>query len=74
MTDPRRDLPSVDHLLREPAIAALLAGRLRGASWSPPCATRSMPRARRRAGPPDDWAGEVRERLALRTGRRRSGR
>ena len=68
MTDPRRDLPSVDHLLREPAIAALLAAAPRTMVVA---AVRDALDAarRRRAGPPDDWAGEVRERLALRTGR-----
>jgi len=68
MTDPRRALPSVDHLLREPAIAALLSGAPRGAVVAAVRETVNAAR-RRRAGPPDDWAHEVRERLALRTGR-----
>jgi L-seryl-tRNA(Ser) seleniumtransferase len=68
MTDPRRDLPSVDHLLREPAITALLGAAPRTLVVA---AVRDALDAarRRRAGPPDDWAEEVRERLALRTGR-----
>ena len=68
MTDPRRALPSVDHLLREPAIAALLGGAPRDAVVAAVRETVNAAR-RRRAGPPDDWAHEVRERLALRTER-----
>jgi len=68
VTDPRRDLPSVDHLLREPAIAALLDSAPRSVLVA---AVRDALDAarRRRAGAPDNWAEEVRERLALRTGR-----
>ncbi len=68
MTDRRRDLPSVDHLLREPGIAALLDGAPRTVVVA---AVRDALEAarRRRAGAPDDWTEEVRERLALRTGR-----
>ena len=68
MTDPRRDLPSVDHLLREPGIAALLEAAPRSAVVS---AVRDALDAarRRRAGAPDDWTDDVRERLVLRTGR-----
>jgi L-seryl-tRNA(Ser) seleniumtransferase len=68
MTDPRRDLPSVDHLLREPAIAALLASAPRSVVVAAVRDALDTAR-RRRAGAPDDWAEEVRERLALRTGR-----
>ena len=68
MTDPRRALPSVDHLLREPAIAALLDGAPRDAVVAAVRDTVDAAR-RRRAGPPEDWADEVRERLTLRTGR-----
>lgn len=68
MTDPRRALPSVDHLLREPAIAALLDGAPRDAVVAAVRDTVDAAR-RRRAGPPEDWADEVRERLVLRTGR-----
>jgi len=68
VTDRRRDLPSVDHLLREPGIAALLDGAPRTVVVA---AVRDALEAarRRRAGAPDDWTEEVRERLALRTGR-----
>ncbi len=68
MPDPRRNLPSVDHLLREPAVAALLDAAPRSVVVA---AVRDALDAarRRRAGPPDDWAQEIRERLALRTGR-----
>ena len=68
MTDPRRELPSVDHLLREPGIAALLDAAPRSAVVS---AVRDALDAarRRRAGAPDDWTEDVRERLVLRTGR-----
>jgi L-seryl-tRNA(Ser) seleniumtransferase len=68
VTDPRRALPSVDHLLREPAIAALLGDAPREAVVA--AVRETVDAARRsRAGAPDDWADEVRERLALRTGR-----
>jgi L-seryl-tRNA(Ser) seleniumtransferase len=68
MPDPRRNLPSVDHLLREPPVAALLDAAPRSVVVA---AVRDALDAarRRRAGPPDDWAEEIRERLALRTGR-----
>jgi L-seryl-tRNA(Ser) seleniumtransferase len=68
VTDRRRELPSVDHLLREPGIAALLGAAPRSAVVS---AVRDALEAarRRRAGAPDDWSEEVRERLVLRTGR-----
>jgi len=68
MTDPRRDLPSVDRLLRDPAVAALLDVAPRDAVVAAVRDTVDAAR-RRRAGPPDDWAEEIRERLALRTGR-----
>ena len=65
MPDRRRELPSVDRLLREPGVAAMLAEVPR-----PRCCVRygrpsRQPRVRR-AGPPDDWTGEIRERLAAR--------
>jgi L-seryl-tRNA(Ser) seleniumtransferase len=68
MTDPRRDLPSVDRLLREPAVAALLTDAPRAAVLA---AVRDAIAAARsnRAGPPEDWAAEVRERLVQRTAR-----
>ena len=68
MTDRRRALPSVDHLLQQPGVRALcdlaprnvVAGAVRDA----------IARARtRRAGMPDDWTAEVadlvRQRLRL---------
>ncbi len=66
MTDPRRELPSVDRLLRDPGIAALLARAPRNAVVA---ATRAALEAARagRGGPPADWAEEVAERLALQT-------
>ena len=68
MTDPRRELPSVDLLLREPGIAALLDSAPRSVVVA---AVRDALDAarRRRAGVPEDWAADVRDRLALRTGR-----
>ena len=68
MNDPRRELPSVDRLLREPGIASLLDAAPREAVVAAVRDTVDAAR-RRRAGPPEDWADEVRERLALRTGR-----
>jgi L-seryl-tRNA(Ser) seleniumtransferase len=68
MTDRRRELPSVDRLLREPGIAALLEAAPRDVVVAAVRDTVDAAR-RRRAGAPDDWADEVRERLALRTGR-----
>jgi L-seryl-tRNA(Ser) seleniumtransferase len=60
--DPRRDLPSVDRLLREPAIAALLDGAPRPAVLA--AVRDSLAAARtRRAGPPEDWAADVTQRL-----------
>jgi L-seryl-tRNA(Ser) seleniumtransferase len=68
VTDRRRELPSVDLLLRDPGIAALLDAAPRSAVVA---AVRDALDAarRRRAGVPDDWTADVRERLALRTGR-----
>jgi L-seryl-tRNA(Ser) seleniumtransferase len=62
VTDPRRDLPSVDRLLREPAIAALLGAAPRPAVLA--AVRDSLAAARtRRAGPPDDWGADVSQRL-----------
>jgi L-seryl-tRNA(Ser) seleniumtransferase len=68
MTDERRNLPSVDRLLREPAVAALLGEAPR---LSVLAAVRDALAAARsnRAGPPEDWGAEVREHLAQRTSR-----
>ncbi|HEU4700306.1 MAG TPA: L-seryl-tRNA(Sec) selenium transferase [Gemmatimonadales bacterium] len=67
-SDSRRHLPSVDRLLREPGIAALLDVAPRGAVVA--AAREALAAARRgRSGAPDDWAADVHERLARRTGR-----
>ena len=65
MTDRRRELPSVDRLLREPEVDALLDLAPRTAVVEAVRATLAAARTRR-AGPPDDWAAEIRERLAER--------
>jgi L-seryl-tRNA(Ser) seleniumtransferase len=68
MTDRRRALPSVDRLLRDPAVTALLEHAPRGAVLA--AVREALESARsRRAGPPDDWGVEVRERLLARTAR-----
>jgi len=65
MSDRRRALPSVDRLLREPEVATLLGAAPRAAVVA--AIRESLAAARiRRAGPPDDWAAEIRERLAVR--------
>jgi L-seryl-tRNA(Ser) seleniumtransferase len=67
MTDRRRELPSVDRLLHQPAIQELLGMAPRGAVVA--AVRESLEAARsRRAGPPDRWDEDVRERLARRTG------
>ena len=66
VTDRRRELPSVDRLLREPGVDALLRHRAAARPWSA-AIRESLAAARtRRAGPPEDWAAEIRERLAER--------
>ena len=65
MTDQRRALPSVDLLLRDPGIARLLASAPRTAVVE--AVRESIGAARRRAGPPDDWAADVTERLGRRS-------
>lgn len=62
MTDRRRDLPSVDRLLAEPGIQALLATTSRDAVVD---ALRTvLARSRSARAPiPEDWASEVREQL-----------
>ena len=63
MTDPRRALPSVDRLLLEPEIRELLRTAPRLAVVD--AVRESLAAARtRRAGPPESWAADVRERLA----------
>jgi L-seryl-tRNA(Ser) seleniumtransferase len=67
MTDSRRQLPSVDRLLHQPAIQELLQIAPRGAVVE--AVRESLEAARaRRAGPPDHWEDDVRERLARRAG------
>ncbi|HKT61863.1 MAG TPA: L-seryl-tRNA(Sec) selenium transferase [Gemmatimonadales bacterium] len=69
MTDRRRELPSVDRLLRDPGVEALLSTAPRAAVVAAIRETIASVRTRR-AGPPDDWAVEIRERLSE---RRRAG-
>lgn len=66
MTDRRRELPSVDRLLREPAIVALLGTAPRNAVVDAVRDALDSARASR-AGPPPDWTEAVRERLRERT-------
>jgi L-seryl-tRNA(Ser) seleniumtransferase len=67
MTDSRRQLPSVDRLLHQPAIQELLQIAPRGAVVA--AVRESLEAARtRRAGPPERWEEDVRERLAHRSG------
>ncbi len=60
--DPRRQLPSVDRLLRDPELAELLAGASRNAVVE---AVRDTLLAVRegRSGPPDSWAEAITERI-----------
>ena len=66
MSDPRRALPSVDRLLREPGISALLQTAPRNVVVA---AVREVLTAARdrTVEPPADWAAEVGRRVALRT-------
>ena len=67
MTDQRRQLPSVDHLLHQPAVQELLEIAPRGAVVA--AVRDSLAAARtRRAGPPERWEDDIRERLAQRSG------
>jgi L-seryl-tRNA(Ser) seleniumtransferase len=67
VTDSRRQLPSVDRLLHQPEIQELLQTAPRGAVVA--AVRESLEAARtRRAGPPDHWEEDIRERLAQRTG------
>ncbi|MFL5493130.1 MAG: L-seryl-tRNA(Sec) selenium transferase [Gemmatimonadales bacterium] len=66
MTDARRQLPSVDRLLQEPAVEALLRVAPRSAVVE--AVRDSLAAARtRRAGPPEDWGSEIADRLEQRT-------
>lgn len=68
MTDPRRNLPSVDRLLGEAAIADLL--RLHPRQVVVAAVRESLEAARSgRSGPPADWAGDIGERVARRVTR-----
>lgn len=62
MTDRRRDLPSVDRLLAEPGIQALLAMSPREAVVDALRTVLARSRSAR-AAMPEDWASEVREEL-----------
>ena len=63
MTDRRRALPSVDRLLLDPSIRELLLTVPRVAVVD--AVRESLAAARvRRAGPPESWAEDIRERLA----------
>jgi L-seryl-tRNA(Ser) seleniumtransferase len=68
VSDERRQLPSVDRLLRDPTVATLLDQAPRNAVVA---AVRAALEAARqsRSGPPDDWAQEIGERLTLVTAR-----
>ncbi|HEY9505544.1 MAG TPA: L-seryl-tRNA(Sec) selenium transferase [Gemmatimonadales bacterium] len=66
MSDPRRNLPSVDRLLLEPEILELMRTAPRVAVVD--AVRESLAAARtRRAGPPESWGADVRERLAQRS-------
>jgi L-seryl-tRNA(Ser) seleniumtransferase len=63
VTDRRRTLPSVDRLLRDPEVLALLEHAPRALVVD--AVRESLEAARtRRAGPPERWADEIRDRLA----------
>jgi len=63
--DKRRALPSVDTLLRDPAVLELMRTAPRSAVVA--AARETIERSRRRrAGPPDDWAAEIAELVAAR--------
>ena len=68
MTDPRRNLPSVDRLLSEPALVELLQAHPRSVLVA--AIRESLESARSgRSGVPPDWAGDIAERLARRVTR-----
>jgi L-seryl-tRNA(Ser) seleniumtransferase len=65
VNDPRRQLPSVDRLLSQPAIRQLLDTAPRAVVVA--AVRESLEAARtRRAGPPEHWEEDVRERLTQR--------
>jgi L-seryl-tRNA(Ser) seleniumtransferase len=64
--DKRRALPSVDTLLRDPGVRALMASAPRNAVVA--AVREAIERSRkRRAGAPEDWAGEIAELVAARS-------
>ena len=66
MSDPRRTLPSVDRLLRDPGLQPLLAVTPRHLVAD--AAREALEAARNlRAGVPDDWVSEIRERVERRS-------
>ena len=66
--DPRRDLPSVDRLLRDPALAELLEHASRAVVVA--AARESLDAARhQRGGPPPDWADDIKDRVRRRSAR-----
>jgi L-seryl-tRNA(Ser) seleniumtransferase len=66
MSDARRGLPSVDRLLREPAVAALLERAPRNLVVA--AVREALAQAREsRSGPPADWPAEIAERVARRS-------
>jgi L-seryl-tRNA(Ser) seleniumtransferase len=66
VSDRRRALPSVDRLLREPDVADLLERLPRAVVVD--AVRESLAAARtRRAGAPDSWGAEIRERVAARS-------
>ncbi len=67
MTDHRRRLPSVDRLLHQPAVQELLHIAPRAAVVAAVRASLDAARTRR-AGPPEHWEEDIRERLSQRTG------
>jgi L-seryl-tRNA(Ser) seleniumtransferase len=67
VSDPRRQLPSVDRLLKQPAIQQLLDSAPRAAVIA--AVRESLEAARtRRAGPPEHWEEDVRDRLNQKAG------
>ena len=63
--DKRRELPSVDTLLRDPQVLSLMEVAPRNAVVG--AAREALARSRkRRAGPPEDWAAEIAELVAAR--------
>jgi L-seryl-tRNA(Ser) seleniumtransferase len=68
MPDPRRDLPSVDSLLREPGVAALLDREPRAVVVA--AVRESLEAARhQRGGTPAAWVEDIKDRVARRTTR-----